>query len=221
MIRSLLLLLAASITLSLHPAPLRAQYIYVDVDGDSVCTANDVLPAGNDTVWVWLDTNHDAAGSEVSCPTGESLTMSGYVVTLLLGSFAQGAHVSDPVNVGTWVNKMPAFTIDAGQISYYAAGQWVRVGYRSTEPPVHVPPGRYLLGGLPIEVPNAECNVARVLSGAEVGSPERTGFTSRCAGNDGDFKMSLGVDFEDTCDVVMGCLGVETTTWGSIKSRYR
>ncbi|MEK7348693.1 MAG: hypothetical protein AABZ94_07445 [Candidatus Eisenbacteria bacterium] len=221
MIRSLLLMLAASLALSLPAAPLLAQYIYVDVDGDSVCTANDVLPMGNDTVWVWLDTNHDATGNEVSCPTGEALTMSGYVVNLLLGSFAQGAHVSDPVNVGTWVNRMPTFTVDAGQFSYYAAGQWVRVGFSSPEPPAHVPPGRYLLGGLPIEMPHAECNVARVLSGAEVGSPERTGFTSLCAGNDGDFKMSLSVDFEGTCDVTSGCLGVKPTTWGNIKSRYR
>ncbi|MEK7314656.1 MAG: hypothetical protein AAB011_00615 [Candidatus Eisenbacteria bacterium] len=110
--------------------------------------------------------------------------MSGYDVTIALSSYPTGGHVLDPVGVGTWVNRMPQFVIDDGQVSS-SQFQWVRVAFKSTEPPTFIPPGRYLLGGLPIEVPNPDCNVARISSGVQVGSPYRTGFASQCAGNDG------------------------------------
>lgn len=220
MIRRLPLIPLATMLLSVTATPLRAQYIYTDVDGDSICTANDVLPMGADTVWVWLDTNHDAAGNGVSCPTGEPLTMSGYDVTIYLGSFGQGGHVSNPVGVGAWLNKMSQFAVDGGQVTQSGI-QWVRVAYKSAEPPTYVTQGRHLLGGLPIEMPSSDCNVARIILGSLVGSGYSTGFASQCAGSDGDYNMTLGVDFEDTCAAADACLGVAPTTWGSIKSRYR
>ena len=193
-----------------------AQFLFVDVDRDSICTANDILPMGTDTVWIWLDTNHDAAGSEVLCPTGQQLTMSGYELTIYVSSLGGGGHISDPVPVGTWINKVPEFTVNGGQTFQPGSIQYAHVGYHSPDPPVFISAGRYLLGGLPLEMPQSGCNNAQV-----VGWAGSTSFTSECAGIDGDHRETLGVEFGDTCTGADACLGTVNTTWGSIKSRYR
>jgi len=49
-------------------APARAQYMYLDTNGDGVHTDADVVnPSGPTHIDVWLDTNHDRDGSLQSC----------------------------------------------------------------------------------------------------------------------------------------------------------
>jgi hypothetical protein len=58
------LVLAAAL---LGPAPGRAQYLFLDTDGDGVHTAADVVNPGTTHVDVWLDTQHDRGGAFQSC----------------------------------------------------------------------------------------------------------------------------------------------------------
>ena len=65
-----LVLLAPFVLLAalLYPVPSRAQYMYLDTNGDGVHTDADVLsPTGLTHVAVWLDTHHDRNGSLQSC----------------------------------------------------------------------------------------------------------------------------------------------------------
>src|SRR5262245_48102719 len=130
-------------TLAAAPAA-HAQYIFADLDDDGACTDNDVPGAGVDTIWVWLDTNRDHAGNEIACPTGQALSISGYEVQFYLASFVPAAHTSDRVVVGTWINGVPTFTVDGGQVTS-VGGQDVHVSFRSPDPPAYLAPGRYRL----------------------------------------------------------------------------
>jgi PKD repeat protein len=65
-----LVLLAPFVLLAalLYPVSSRAQYMYLDTNGDGVHTDADVLsPTGLTHVAVWLDTHHDRNGSLQSC----------------------------------------------------------------------------------------------------------------------------------------------------------
>jgi len=48
-------------------APAYSQYIYMDLNGDQVCTSADALTSSITAVDVWLDTNHNKDGTTATC----------------------------------------------------------------------------------------------------------------------------------------------------------
>jgi hypothetical protein len=216
----LLLLVATCLSLfAVDVSPGGAQYLFTETNLDGACGPDDYLEIGTDTVWVWVDTNHTQDGALVACPTGEPLTIADYELCLVVSSYATGYH---PASVGAWINKVPEFT-KALAFEVEPSGYVnVHVYYSSDGATTHLPAGKRLLGGLEVTMTHPACNTVYVVPGATFGGvPAQTGFYSDCPGTQGDNRIRLGEDFVDSCVAGPICSGVESTTWGSIKKRYR
>ena len=205
--RSRLLLLGVAVALGFGTTA-HAQYIYIDVNGDGVCTTSDVLYSALTSVDVWLDTNHDHSGGTVVCSDGTNPLDIGSYDILIHSSGAGG------VSYGTWTNNMSGY---AQLNPPTTAGPDFGVGYASAGS--YDPPGRYKLGTLAVTITgNPSMNF---LPTPPQGIPSPvTGFGSECSGSDFPNTISLGVDFFDNCGPMITD-AVETTTWGKIKMTYR
>jgi len=194
-----------------HPA--YGQYIYLDLDGDGVCSSADIPTAATTSIDVYLDTNHDANGREATCGDGTSpLNMFSY--DLVLAYKGAGAVT------------FQSFTPDRALLDYAilsaftAVGNEVGVGYSKKEGTDG--PGRFKLGtfhvavvGHPAIVFEATPQVSSIPSGF-------TGFGSQCAGSMFSGTIALGYDFTDTCSFSQDWSdAVQLTTWGKIKQIYR
>jgi hypothetical protein len=140
-----LLLLAAL----LSPGTSRAQYLFLDADGDGVHTEADVLISGTTHVDVWLDTQHDRNGAFQSCnghtgasPGGvsEGPDMFSYDIFLLAehgtvswGSYQDCVGFHPPPN-----EELNTNTATAIHVTRYA------------DPGDEKPAGRYRLGSLTV-----------------------------------------------------------------------
>ena len=191
------------------------------MDGDSVCTANDILPMGADTVWVWLDTNHDAAGKRDLVPDGPSthderircddraqLIPDGWAC---IGSGGRG-NLGEPnaaIRDRRWASFIVAIPVGACRLQIdrtadvYPPGSLParRASHRGSEP--RLQRGSNQLGGA---------------GGIALSDWIRVAVRRE---RRGDYTMTLNTDFEESCAATSSCLGLAPTTWGSIKSRYR
>ena len=200
-------------------SPAQAQFVFTETNSDGVCGLDDYLELGLDTVWVWIDTNHDQNGSVVSCPTGEPLTIADYEICLMVSSYAQ---YNRPLTIGRWINKVPEFTESIGVHVEVEGFAKVHVYYSSNGATNHLTAGKRLLGGLEVTMMQNACNSAMVSSALEIGGTiYETSFYSDCPGSSGDNRIRLGNDFIGSCSGGPICSAVESTTWGQIKSRYR
>ena len=200
--KNCLLLCVAVLALAVG-VPASAQYMWIDVDGDGVCTSADVLDNTKTSVDLWISTNLNGDGSEAFCPTGENLTINSY--TFILRS-------SGGLTFGTWVDAM-AFGVNLGS---GAAGndRWVGRGSGTINDP-----GTYKLGTQNITVTSGT-PVLSIVSNT-LGAPSaRTSFGSQCPGTLGDNTMRLLVEWNDVCGTA-GSTPVTETTWGKIKDLYR
>jgi hypothetical protein len=208
--RSWLPLCFVCFTAAIIAAPVQAQYIYLDVDGDQKCTYTDLPPYEEGAIDVWLDTAHEAAGGPATCATGEELTISAYEVVIR----AEGLAITG------WANARPEFPQSLG---YLQEGNAVRVAYTSSGGTTHLPPGSYKLGTIST-IPAQGCPYIRVVGSAFFSARQyTTGFYSQCAGPRGDYTVRFGEDFFDDCAVGGICDGAEekgATTWGKIKQQY-
>ncbi len=152
---SLLRIAALLLLCQLAPSSASAQYLFADTNGDSICDPYDHFENGLDTVWIWIDTNHDLFGGVVTCPTGEDLTISDYELCLDVSSYATGYQ---PVTVGKWINKVPEFTDSLGFHVGTNGPTRVHVYYSSSGASNHLPPGKRLLGGLEVTMAPRACN---------------------------------------------------------------
>ena len=197
----------------------QAQFVFTETNSDGVCGIDDYLELGLDTVWVWIDTNHNYDGSAVSCPTGEPLTIADYELCLFVSSYAQYYR---PLTIGRWINKVPEFAESMGVHVEMEGFAKVHVYYSSSGASIHLPAGKRLLGGLEVTMMQNACNSAMVVTATEVGGiVYETSFYSDCTGSGGDNRIRLGPDFIGSCSGGPICSAVESTTWGTIKSRYR
>jgi len=191
-------------------APVRAQYIYMDVDGDEKCTSADFPPYEEGTIDVWLDTSQDQYGEPVVCPTGEEMTLSSYELALGLTNFT----------VTGWTNSRPEFSQSLGLLT---EGNFVYLGYTSGGS-AQLPPGRYKLGTMSLSSTGGCGKVVQIMSAAQVsGTLYHTQFYSQCMGLDGDYSENLGQDFFDVCSLGAVCHSADdptSTTWGRIKQIY-
>jgi hypothetical protein len=199
-----LLVFAAVLALAIG-VPASAQSIFLDVNGDGICSNLDVLSASTTSVDVYFDTNHTLSGASSTCPTGEALTINSY--TFILSAPTGG------VTYGAWTDNM-GFTINAGGGQ---AGNDVWVAKASGTP---VAPGKYKVGSLAITVtgsPRLEIHAASSIDPTAI-----TSFGSACPGQDFDNTMKLPTDISPTniCGTASGT-PTQETTWGKIKNLYR
>jgi len=208
--RNWLPLCFACFTAAVIAAPVQAQYIFMDVDGNQQCDAADIPPSGEGTIDVWLDTSRVLDGGPATCATGEELTISAYEVVL---------YTAD-LTVTGWTNARPEFPQSLG---FLKEGNFTYVGHTSSGASTHLVPGLYKLGTIATTFERGCRYVAAVGSAILSGVNRSTGFYSQCSGLDGDNTIRLGVEFSDNCGTV-GTICDEAedqgTTWGKIKKQY-
>jgi len=212
--RNWLPLCFACFTAAVIAAPVQAQYIYVDVNGDEYCDPADGLSIGQGQVDVWVDTAYDGMGNPVTCSTGEELTISGYQVVLRNDT---GADIA-------WANARPEFPVLLG---FVWEKPYTYAGYTSPGSSTHLAPGRYKLGTLSV-TSAGQCPWMGTMASATFSVGTRlTEFSSQCPGAGGDYRLRLGVDFTDPCGSSVICdppypppLDSSSTTWGKIKKQY-
>ncbi len=200
---------------TLVAAPASAQYVFLDVNGDGVCNANDVVTSAVTSVDIYFDTDHNGNGSVATCPDGTSqLTISSYEFILHLS----GTGV---VTWGAWTNSIAQFTVDLGTSSNSSD---FRAGFGGA---TSLPPGKYKVGSLAVSAlgtPSLYFQAQTTLNSAYM-----TAFGSQCPGRDMDNVMKLGPnpagvtgpgDFQSVCGTAP-IDPVKYTTWGVIKNKYR
>ncbi len=209
MVRLLLQLLLLIALGSGIAKPLHAQQVFLDLNQDAVCDANDVpIFSEIDTIDVWIDTSKNQDGSPAVCGTGEDLTVAAYEV--IVRADAGTAILS-------WTNSRPEFTVEE-QKTIQAGAIWV--SYSSPTGSTHLAPGKYLLGRAGYQHTSG-CPYFRVVFQESSLPSAETKFYSRCLGSQQDNFMRLGSDFHDSCGTSSTCTGIKETTWGHIKEIYR
>ena len=198
-----LLVFAAVVALAIG-VPASAQYMYIDVNGDGVCTGADAITTATTSVDVWMRTNVNGNGSAAVCPTGEALTINSY--TFILSAPSGG------VTYGAWTDNM-GFTINAGGGQ---AGNDVWVAKASGTPQA---PGTYKLGTQAITV-SPGCHSLEIHQTSTIDPTAMTSFGSQCPGTEFDNTMKLPTDWTDICATAQ-CTDSKETTWGKIKNLYR
>lgn len=121
------------------------QYLFLDTNGDSICSSSDRLSAtASATVSIWISTDKNRDGSRAISATRSSIPLSIFSYEFLL-------HASGgTVEWGPYTNLQP--TMDF-QLAEYKNKTDYYTGFAGNPP---LPPGKYKLGTL----------VARVTSGA-------------------------------------------------------
>lgn len=206
-------LLIAITSLAVVAAPARAQYVYLDVNGDGRGDASDVLGPDVTSVDIYLDSAHDAAGRPVHCTAGidpdepnPTMTVGSYAFTLEWDPAGGGE-----LQYGTWSDNM-GFTIPAGGM------QQGKMFWTARAAAYSLAPGRYMLGSLRVKVTGHP--VLRFLSSSSYDNTAMTAFGCACGGRDYDNTIKLGSDFLDARGSSLPEEGPRTA-WGVIKELYR
>jgi hypothetical protein len=165
-------------------APLQAQYIYLDTNGDGVHTTSDLLASSGETVLdVWLRTDQNRDGTTAVCSSGENLTINSYEFIL----HAIGGEIA----WGEYTNSQTSMTVSFGLASN------ITEYYTGFGGGIALPPRLHKLGSLSVEVvsgnPSIEFAEASSLSGNFL-----TSFGSMCPGASQDNTLRLGVDWTDS-----------------------
>jgi len=196
------ILLALLLVLLIAPTA-KAQYVFLDANGDGVNDGSDHLNATGPTdLDIWFITNQNRDGSPATCTTNpsEPLTILSYEIVL------RATHGT--LRFGPMRNRLPftgtpvcfAGYVDTTGATVYHNG-W---GYRDM-----FPPGRYLVATLTVEILSGSPS----LSFANDAGPEQptdlTSFGTLCEESDFDNTHELGKDFFDA-----GGIGVPTAEAG-------
>jgi len=205
------LLLSAVFTVLSIGAQAYSQYIYMDANGDGVCTTAEVLSSSTKSVDIWLNTNHNAAGSTSICSNpSEPLDIFSYDIVL----HASGAG---GVQYKSWSNNMTNYALFSG---FAVSGADMGVGYQAPFGTFNVG-GLYKLGSISVAVTGSPTLTFLTSPPNGSGIPSSfTGFGSPCDASEYPNTIALGLDFQDTCGT-SSWAPTETTTWGRIKQLYR
>lgn len=185
-------LLALPLVLLVIPAfDARAQYVFLDRNGDQQCTAADSLQQGENQVDVYFHTSQNADGSAATCATGsEALNMISY--EFVLHAFGTGS-----ITYGAYTNHMTEFTVSFG---VHQGGRDYHTGFGAPFP-LSRPPGLYRVGTLTV---NAAGEAGVVLSvSTPLGVGYWTSFGSHCPGVEFNATIRYGVDFQDACGTAL------------------
>ena len=200
------LLLVAVVALVAFAAPAHSQYMYLDVNGDGVNTAADILTPSSTQVDVYVDTNNNKDGSPVTCAqSANNLTMNSYEVIL---------RATGSITYGTWTDLMSFATIlgDAQAGGDFYAGRGSGTILQPLANPFHV-------GFVTVSGVSAGTTLA-IVSSTSASSFAETAFGSACEGNDFDNTMKLGSDWFDVSGTYSST-PTTSTTWGHIKDLYK
>jgi hypothetical protein len=219
MIRTLLPFLGAAAILAAAP-PAGAQYVYLDLNGDGVCTASDVSTSATTSVDIYFDTDHNADGSTVTCPQDAGSPMDMFSYEFIL-------HASGPgiVTYGTYTDNMHnvvpgGFSVAFGETK---GGADYHNGFGGTNE--YVTSGRHKVGTLAIAVRGTP--YLFIAASSPLNANFITAFGSECFGVGFNDTITLGsasdvgvtADFSDNCGT--GFVSpVRATTWGAIKAAY-
>ena len=157
----------------------RAQYLYMDADGDQVHSESDrMFPRGATVVDVWLITNETASGARVATREGEApLSIMSYELAL--------RAVGGTVEWGEYTNRMSTMGASFGR---YQTAEELYVGFGGQE---HFPPGKYWLGTIELRVLTGE-PCLEFLPVSNIYPPGFTSFGSARRGVDEDYTLKLG-----------------------------
>ena len=160
----------------------RAQYIYLDANGDGFNTTADVLnPSGTTTIDVWLRTNAMRDGSQGICSSDDGeLSLRSYELVLR----AQGGTLT----WGSYTNRIAEFTSTVG--AQYDATEY----HNGFFGPDSLLPGTYLLGTLVVSVASGNPSLVPAAQ-TSLSSSFHTAFGSACSGLDYDNVLKLGLDW--------------------------
>ncbi len=175
------LLIVSAVCLSAFAATASAQYMYLDVNGDGVNTAADVLTSSSTGVDIYLRTNVNKNGSAAVCnASGSELTMNSYEfmvrssgAAMTLGAWTDG--LGFPGGFGDFTSGTDAYHGRSGP-------QQVAGSYKL---------GRLALSGI------ATGAVLSIVPSSTVNPPGFTSFGSLCEGIDLDNTYKLGTDWVD------------------------
>jgi hypothetical protein len=198
------LLLVAVVALVAFAAPAHSQYMYLDVNGDGVNTAADILTPSSTQIDVYVQTDHNKDGSPVTCAQSSNLlTMNSYEVIM---------RATGSITYGTWTDLM-SFATNLGDAQ--AGGDF----YAGRGSGTILPPGLKHVGYVTISGVSAGTTVA-IVSSTSASSFAETAFGSACEGNDFDNTQKLGSDWFDVSGTYSST-PTTATTWGHIKDLYK
>lgn len=206
-----LLVLAAFIALAIG-VPASAQYMYIDVNGDGLNTATDVLTPSTTGVDIYLATNKkltdpnniDSPVIPTTCQTDPvELTINSYQIIL--------TAPSGGVTYGAWTDNM-GFTIPVGNAQ---GGNDMVIGWASATPQ---PAGTYKLGHLALGVSGSNVTLTFAITTSLAGDVF-TCFGSLCGGIDFDNTPKYNGDWQ-SIGPTRSSIPVTETTWGKIKTLY-
>ncbi|HET9250561.1 MAG TPA: FG-GAP-like repeat-containing protein [Candidatus Eisenbacteria bacterium] len=183
--------LAVALLLAAFPSIARAQYLYLDADGDGVSTSADaVRPAGATAVDIYLRTDSNRDGTPAVCATADGpLTLRGYEIVL--------RATNGTVAWGAFTNHIPTMTLTEGPASNESD---YHHGYSGG---AGLPPGAYRVATLEITVASGT-PALDVAPSTGLSETYVTGFHSSCSGLDGDNLLKLGRDWWDADGLPFG-----------------
>jgi hypothetical protein len=192
--------IAAAVALLAVGAPARAQYLWLDTNGDGVNTAADHLAANGTptTVDAWINTSRNKDGSTATCTSGEP-----DIMLQNWNAFAVHLNVTSGTAAFTgYMNRVPSFSI--GCVS---AGRGFSTN-DSTQMSVCQASGTVLNNGgtnqkmftITVTVTSGTPSLVFVPTNSLDQNP--TSFGSPCSGMDFDHTIKLGSDFHDADGIV-------------------
>ena len=194
-------------------APAYSQYIFMDLNGDTVCDTNDLMTDATTSIDVYIDTNHNAAGGSVTCASSPSTPIDMFGYDIIVSGSSAGT-----VSYGSWTNAMTFggtwTVIDA----FRQSGNDASVGFIA--PGAATAPGKYKIGSFAVTVSGSPVMSFLTTNASLGGGAPITGFGGSCSGANFAFTLVLGDDFTDQCGTSAGT-PVNPTTWGAIKNLYR
>ncbi len=210
--RHSLLLLGVGAALAIG-GPAYSQNLFMDVNGSGTCTSDDALTSSITAVDVWLDSNHKADGTVVTC---SDITSGGDTDPLDVGGFDIIVHAggSGSVAFNSFDSQPSGFTVIS---AFTTAGSDMSVGYTGTG---YISPGLVKLGTIHVTVTGTP-RLSFLTAPPSPSFPSTaTGFASHCDATTNFNFVTLGIDFLDSCGT-SSPTPTESTTWGRIKQLYR
>ena len=176
--KRLVIVCGAVVVLALAPSA-QAQYMFADTNGDGQMSGEDrVGSSGPTTIDIYLVTDRKRDGSLVA-KGPEPLSIFSYELAI--------AAVGGTVKWGTYVNARRSMTIPFGRGESESE---IYVGYGGIE---RLPPGKYKLGTLSLEVKSGQPRL-EFRSRSSVHHLGGTTFGSRNPGKDGDHTLKFTED---------------------------